>query len=112
MASEGSDRAITIVFFLICVEGLMGGAAYCMTFYHVGREGDEEPNERKRKVQKAFRMGACGSADSFGESPKLPETKSPINKSSTIRSSYRCPAGQPDLHAGRSVAVQRSSETR
>ena len=67
MASEGSDRAITIVFFLICVEGLMGGAAYCMTFYHVGREGDEEPNERKRKVQKAFRMGACGSADSFGE---------------------------------------------
>jgi len=85
MATEGSDRAITIVFFLICVEGLMGGAAYCMTFWHVGREGDEEPNERKRKVQKAFRMGACGSADSFGECLRSPELESRSNKSSTIR---------------------------
>lgn len=71
MATEGSDRAITIVFLLICLEGLMGGAAYCMTFYHVGREGDDEPDNAKRRVQKAFRMGACGSADSFGESSSL-----------------------------------------
>jgi hypothetical protein len=67
MATTGSDRAITIVFLLICLEGLMGGSAYCMTFYHVGREGDEQPDAAKRKVEKAFRMGACGSADSFGE---------------------------------------------
>jgi battenin len=67
MATEGSDRAITIVFLLICLEGLMGGAAYCMSFYHVGREGDEEPDNAKRRVQKAFRMGVCGSADTFGE---------------------------------------------
>ena len=67
MATEGSDRAITIVFLLICLEGLMGGASYCMSFYHVGREGDEEPDNAKRRVQKAFRMGVCGSADTFGE---------------------------------------------
>jgi hypothetical protein len=45
----------------------MGGTAYCMTFYHVGREGDDEHDEEKRKVEKAFRIGATGAADSFGE---------------------------------------------
>ncbi len=45
----------------------MGGTAYCMSFYHVGREGDDQPDEERRKVEKAFRIGAVGAADSLGE---------------------------------------------
>lgn len=53
-------HAITATFILICLEGLMGGTAYCMTFYHVGRDGDEQGTRR------AFKMGAVGAADSLG----------------------------------------------
>lgn len=67
-ATPGADRAITVVFLLICLEGLMGGTAYCMSFYHVGREGDDEPDAGRRKVEKAFRIGAVGAADSLGGS--------------------------------------------
>lgn len=63
-----ADRAITVVFLLVCVEGLMGGLAYCMTFYHVGREesGDQDMDQEQRRAEREFRMGACGSADSLG----------------------------------------------
>jgi battenin len=105
----GSDRAITIVFLLICLEGLMGGAAYCMTFYHVGREGDEEPDNAKRRVQKAFRMGACGSADSFGEYRVCHhvETCRKLIPKHDCRRARR----ESDLDASGGLALQRSSET-
>lgn len=70
--TQGVDRSITAVFFLICLEGLCGGCAYVNTFYHVGREGeegDEESDEgRKRKMEKEFRIGATGASDSCGMS--------------------------------------------
>lgn len=68
----GVDRAITAVFLLICIEGLCGGTAYVNTFFHVGREGsDEEVDDDseaglKRKMEKEFRIGATGAADSCG----------------------------------------------
>lgn len=40
-----TDRAISVVFLLVCLEGLMGGTGYCMTYYHIGREGDEQGRE-------------------------------------------------------------------
>ncbi|RSH77220.1 battenin CLN3 protein [Apiotrichum porosum] len=75
--ATGVDRAITFVFLLTCLEGLCGGSAYVNTFYHVGHEGDsgEEveveggantPEEVKRKMEKEFRIGATGAADSCG----------------------------------------------
>jgi len=57
------------VFLLICLEGLCGGSAYVNTFFHVGREGDEggEGEEGvRRKMEKEFRIGAVGAADSCG----------------------------------------------
>lgn len=77
--ATGVDRAITFVFLLTCLEGLCGGSAYVNTFYHVGHEGDsgEEveveggantPEEVKRKMEKEFRIGATGAADSCGGS--------------------------------------------
>jgi battenin len=68
--SQGVDRSITIVFFLICLEGLCGGSAYVNTFYHVGREGEDGEEEgeagAKRKMEKEFRIGATGASDSLG----------------------------------------------
>ncbi|WWC63903.1 uncharacterized protein I303_106508 [Kwoniella dejecticola CBS 10117] len=89
--SEGVDRSITIVFLLICIEGLCGGLAYVNTFYHVQHEGEEAGDnsshgingiggvgtatatgtgtgtrEEKMKMQKEFRIGAVGAADSTG----------------------------------------------
>lgn len=68
--TRGSDRSITFVFILTCLEGLFGGSAYVNTFYHVGHEG-EEGNENgeegvRRKMEKEFRIGAVGAADSTG----------------------------------------------
>lgn len=68
---QGSDQAITAVFWLIALEGMCGGTAYCMTFYHVGRDGDSEDEDeesaRKDKMQRAaFKIGAVGAADSLG----------------------------------------------
>jgi battenin len=86
-----TDRAITVVFLLICLEGLMGGLGYCHTFYHIGHDGDDEPVQEysrlaqvgddhlsddivalealaRRKAVKEFRMGAAGAADSLGKS--------------------------------------------
>lgn len=69
--ASGVDRSITAVFFLICLEGLCGGSAYVNTFYHVGREGEEGDDEDeeglKRKMEKEFRIGATGAADSCGQ---------------------------------------------
>ncbi|RXK38191.1 protein BTN1 [Tremella mesenterica] len=104
----GVDRSITIVFMLICLEGLCGGSAYVNTFYHVGRisstnipahesqsevevdddtgngllplpTGDGEENgcvaeagcmedekEKRWKMEREFRIGVTGAADSFG----------------------------------------------
>lgn len=70
----GVDRSITAVFLLTCLEGLCGGSAYVNTFYHVGHEGgddDEEGDgtskeEVKRKMEREFRIGATGAADSTG----------------------------------------------
>ena len=68
--TTGSDRTITIVFLLMCLEGLCGGSAYVNTFYHVGREGDQGTREDvKTKMEKEFRIGATGAADSCGEFP-------------------------------------------
>ncbi|WVO15553.1 protein BTN1 [Cryptococcus depauperatus] len=65
--SSGVDHSITIVFLLICLEGLCGGSGYVNTFYHVGHEGDEENgNEEKKSMEKEFRIGAVGAADSTG----------------------------------------------
>lgn len=72
---SGVDRAITAVFLLTCLEGLCGGSAYVTTFYHVGHEGDDgeddvdsgSPEEQKRKMEKEFRIGATGAADSTGK---------------------------------------------
>lgn len=51
------------------------------TFYHVGREGeegDEESDEgKKRKMEKEFRIGATGAADSCGMSLSSPCNMSP-----------------------------------
>ncbi|ORY33130.1 batten's disease protein Cln3 [Naematelia encephala] len=63
----GVDRSITIVFLLMCLEGLCGGSSYVNTFYHVGREGEESDQEGlKQKMEKEFRIGAVGAADSCG----------------------------------------------
>lgn len=75
--TSGVDRAITIVFLLSCLEGLCGGSAYVNTFFHVGHEGDDghdsdadadasSVEEIKRKMEKEFRIGATGAADSCG----------------------------------------------
>ncbi|WVR08926.1 hypothetical protein IAU60_005985 [Kwoniella sp. DSM 27419] len=66
--SEGVDRTITIVFLLICLEGLCGGLAYVNTFYHVAREGEEDASgaDEKAGMEREFRMGAVGAADSTG----------------------------------------------
>lgn len=82
--SSGVDSTITKVFLLICLEGLCGGSAYVNTFYHVGRIGsedadtegaaqrsdgmslDKEAAKQKRKLEKEFRIGATGAADSCG----------------------------------------------
>ncbi|GHJ86734.1 hypothetical protein NliqN6_3136 [Naganishia liquefaciens] len=86
-----TDRAISVVFLLICLEGLMGGLGYCHTFYHIGHEGEDEDDVvqeysriaqagddhetaetlasdvlARRKTVKEFRMGAAGAADSLG----------------------------------------------
>jgi battenin len=69
--TQGADRSITAVFFLICLEGLCGGCAYVNTFYHVGREGEDGEDEgeagAKRKMEKEFRIGATGASDSLGK---------------------------------------------
>ncbi|TXT09063.1 hypothetical protein VHUM_02537 [Vanrija humicola] len=74
--TSGVDRAITMVFLLSCLEGLCGGSAYVNTFFHVGHEGDDghedddtdasSVEEIKRKMEKEFRIGATGAADSCG----------------------------------------------
>lgn len=71
----GVDRSITAVFLLTCLEGLCGGSAYVNTFYHVGHEGGEDDEggdgssaeEAKRKMEREFRIGATGAADSTGK---------------------------------------------
>lgn len=80
------DRSITIVFLLICLEGLCGGSGYVNTFYHVGREGSVSENYdadgdnemggdrrtvnvtemEKKAMEREFRIGAVGAADSTG----------------------------------------------
>ncbi|WVQ90242.1 protein BTN1 [Cryptococcus gattii] len=82
----GVDRSITIVFLLICLEGLCGGSGYVNTFYHVGREGNGDENDdddggnemgtdqrvlkmtgvEKKAMEREFRIGAVGAADSTG----------------------------------------------
>ncbi|KAE8543691.1 protein BTN1 [Cryptococcus gattii VGV] len=80
--SGGVDRSITIVFLLICLEGLCGGSGYVNTFYHVGREGNGDENDdddggnemgadqrvlrgmEKKAMEREFRIGAVGAADS------------------------------------------------
>ncbi|ODO09556.1 protein BTN1 [Cryptococcus amylolentus CBS 6273] len=73
----GVDRAIWFVWLLICLEGLCGGAGYVNTFYHVNHEGDQplhpdpDPSlppksEAKKAMEKEFRIGAVGAADSTG----------------------------------------------
>ncbi|OWZ63966.1 protein BTN1 [Cryptococcus neoformans] len=82
----GVDRSITIVFLLICLEGLCGGSGYVNTFYHVGREGSDSENDdcngdnemggdqralnatamEKKAMEREFRIGAVGAADSTG----------------------------------------------
>ncbi|KAK8844113.1 hypothetical protein IAR55_006907 [Kwoniella newhampshirensis] len=67
--STGVDRSISWVFLLICVEGMCGGLGYVNTFWHVGREGegeDGEEQEGKRGLEREFRIGAVGAADSTG----------------------------------------------
>ncbi|WVQ81130.1 hypothetical protein IAT38_003252 [Cryptococcus sp. DSM 104549] len=67
--SQGVDGTITIVFLLICLEGLCGGSGYVNTFYHVGREGEEDVQhgeEGKAAMEREFRIGAVGAADSTG----------------------------------------------
>jgi battenin len=79
-SQTGYDRTITVVFLLICLEGLCGGSAYVNTFYHVGREGgddtgidhdgggdDPSVETEKKKMEREFRIGATGAADSCGE---------------------------------------------
>jgi battenin len=56
----------------MCLEGMCGGSAYVNTFWHVGREGEEDgestPGEAsRRKMEKEFRIGATGAADSCGD---------------------------------------------
>ena len=80
------DRSITIVFLLICLEGLCGGSGYVNTFSHVGREGSVSENYdvdgenemggdrrtlnvtemEKKAMEREFRIGAVGAADSTG----------------------------------------------
>lgn len=93
--TSGVDRTITIVFLLICLEGLCGGSAYVNTFYHVGQEGDTDedidngsPEEQKRKMEKEFRIGATGAADSCGKLPV--SVLSADNQVSSSRRSSRC----------------------
>ncbi|GFZ47319.1 Protein BTN1 [Saitozyma sp. JCM 24511] len=70
--TSGVDSTITKVFFLICLEGLCGGSAYVNTFFHVGHEGGDDDDELtgeegvKRKMEREFRIGATGAADSCG----------------------------------------------
>ncbi|KAJ9098490.1 hypothetical protein QFC19_006357 [Naganishia cerealis] len=81
----------SLTFFLLtCLEGLMGGIGYCMTFYHVAREGEDghlhnysrladgqaestpenlhsAENKARSKARKEFRIAAAGAADSLGK---------------------------------------------
>lgn len=79
ISTRGVDSTITKVFLLICLEGLCGGSAYVNTFYHVGRIGsdnegyvpgtsaeDRAAEKQKRKLEREFRIGATGAADSCG----------------------------------------------
>lgn len=62
----------------MCLEGLCGGSAYVNTFYHVGREGEdggEGEEGMRRKMEKEFRIGAVGAADSCGMSGRLNRVK-------------------------------------
>jgi len=53
---------------------MCGGSAYVNTFYHVGHEGEhaedmgdsDSVDAVRRKMEKEFRIGATGAADSFG----------------------------------------------
>ncbi|KAK4688359.1 battenin, partial [Tremellales sp. Uapishka_1] len=64
---SGVDRSISLVFLLICLEGLCGGSSYVNTFYHVGREGEDGNDEdAKTKLQREFRIGVVGASDSCG----------------------------------------------
>lgn len=97
-----TDRAISVVFLLICLEGLMGGLGYCHTFYHIGHEGEDDGVQEysrlpqvvgddhesdtlasdvlaRRKAVKEFRMGAAGAADSLGESRTYVQADSRLN---------------------------------
>jgi battenin len=78
--SQGVDRSITVVFLLMCLEGMCGGSAYVNTFYWVGREGEDGEDEgeegAKRKMEKEFRIGATGASDSLGMLYDLDNTSS------------------------------------
>lgn len=75
----GEESTITKVFLLICLEGLCGGAAYVNAFYHVGRIGDDGEGKedddseegQRRKMEREFRIGATGGADSCGQFSNL-----------------------------------------
>lgn len=54
------------MFLLICLEGTCGGLAYVNTFFHVGREGEGEHEETKARMEREFRIGVTGAADSCG----------------------------------------------
>ncbi|WVF65413.1 protein BTN1 [Kwoniella sp. CBS 6097] len=68
--TTGVDHTIGIVFLLICIEGLCGGLGYVNTFYHVAREGEDDGDaigeEGKGAMEREFRIGAVGAADSTG----------------------------------------------
>ncbi|WVQ93086.1 hypothetical protein IAU59_000150 [Kwoniella sp. CBS 9459] len=68
--SKGVDHTIAFVFLLICIEGLCGGLGYVNTFYHVAREGEDDDDipgeEGKGAMEREFRIGAVGAADSTG----------------------------------------------
>ncbi|KAJ9094478.1 hypothetical protein QFC21_006017 [Naganishia friedmannii] len=52
-----TDRAISVVFALICLEGLMGGTGYCMTYYHIGREDDHDHGEQVHGYERVAENG-------------------------------------------------------
>lgn len=76
------------------------------TFYHVGREGEDGDNETeeglRRKMEKEFRIGAVGAADSCGES----------SRANIADCDHRDPVRLAHFHADGKGTMQRASGSR
>jgi len=68
-ADDTEGPSITLVFFLISLEGICGGLAYVNVFYRVNQERPDPSSAHdmeRAKQEKEFKIGSIGFADSSG----------------------------------------------